>query len=220
MQKQHARSKQASKRGVIVKVTDKKDAPKALAQMLLDPGVNAAAVVQTYAGNTTDINAYVEVLSEHIKKVTDGDLGQVEGMLLGQAHALQSIFMNFAHRAKSQDYLSHMESFMRMALKAQNQCRMTLETLANVKNPPVVIARQANIAHGPQQVNNGVLPGKGCAISREEKPIQSNELLEAIDDKRMDIGAACSASRINPTIDAVETIDRPKNRKRKDKVSS
>jgi hypothetical protein len=32
--------------------------------------------------------------------------------------------------------------------------RMTLESLATIKNPPVVYARQANIAHGPQQVNN------------------------------------------------------------------
>ena len=40
---------------------------------------------------------------------------------------------------------------MRMALKAQNQCRMTLETLATIKNPPVVFAKQANTAQGPQQ---------------------------------------------------------------------
>jgi hypothetical protein len=45
---------------------------------------------------------------------------------------------------------------MRLALKAQSQCRATLEALANIKNPPVVIARQANFAAGPQQVNNSV----------------------------------------------------------------
>ena len=31
-----------------------------------------------------------------------------------------------------------------------------LETLANIKNPPTVFAQQANIAHRPQQVNNGM----------------------------------------------------------------
>jgi hypothetical protein len=30
--------------------------------------------------------------------------------------------------------------------------------LATIKNPPVVFARQANIAQGPQQVNNGMMP--------------------------------------------------------------
>ena len=38
---------------------------------------------------------------------------------------------------------------MKLALKAQNQCRMTLETLAAIKNPPVIYARQANFANGP-----------------------------------------------------------------------
>jgi hypothetical protein len=35
-----------------------------------------------------------------------------------------------------------------MALKAQNQCRMTLEMLATFKNPPLILPKQANIARG------------------------------------------------------------------------
>jgi hypothetical protein len=46
---------------------------------------------------------------------------------------------------------------MQMVLKAQSQCRATLKTLATIKNPPVVFARQANIAQGPQQVNNEMM---------------------------------------------------------------
>lgn len=34
--------------------------------------------------------------------------------------------------------------------KAQSQCRATLETLAAIKNPPVIYAKQANISNGPQ----------------------------------------------------------------------
>jgi hypothetical protein len=45
---------------------------------------------------------------------------------------------------------------MRMALRAQNQCRATLQTLAAIKNPPVVFANRANIASGPHPVNNGI----------------------------------------------------------------
>jgi hypothetical protein len=33
---------------------------------------------------------------------------------------------------------------MRMALRAQNQCRGNLETLAALKNPQVIFAKQAN----------------------------------------------------------------------------
>jgi hypothetical protein len=45
---------------------------------------------------------------------------------------------------------------MRLALRAQNQARATLETLSTVKNPPhpATFVRQQNIAHGAQQVNN------------------------------------------------------------------
>jgi hypothetical protein len=45
---------------------------------------------------------------------------------------------------------------MRLALKAQSQCRATIETLAEIKNPqPVAFVQQADVAHGPQQINNG-----------------------------------------------------------------
>jgi hypothetical protein len=45
---------------------------------------------------------------------------------------------------------------------------MTLETLATIKNPPVVFARQANIAQGPQQVNNQMMPAAEPSRGRGE----------------------------------------------------
>jgi len=64
---------------------------------------------------------------------------------------------------------------------------MTLETLATIKNPPVVFARQANINNGgQQQVNNGtvpqeaVKPAQALMGARAEKPDASQgELLAA-----------------------------------------
>lgn len=48
------------------------------------------------------------------------------------------------------------EEAHRLALKAQAQGVRTLEVLGALKNPqPVAFVKQANIAHGPQQVNNG-----------------------------------------------------------------
>ncbi len=46
--------------------------------------------------------------------------------------------------------------------QAQGQCRAALETPAPIKNPTVVFARQANIAHGPQQINNGMEPARAA----------------------------------------------------------
>lgn len=132
---------------------------RAMAKLALRPSVNAAAVLETYATTTLgdqDIGAIVAELSAGAEDLSGGNMKRAEAMLYSQAHALQAIFMNLSRRAASQEYLKQWEAYMRMALKAQNQCRMTLETLATIKNPPVVIARQANINNGgQQQVNNG-----------------------------------------------------------------
>jgi len=94
-------------------------------------------------------------------------------MLFAQANALQAVFYELLRRsgANMGVNLQATDTYMRLALKAQSQCRATLETLAAIKNPPVVYARQANIAHGHQQVNNGDARAR-------ENPNQSNEVLE------------------------------------------
>ena len=68
------------------------------------------------------------------------------------------------------------ETYLRLALRAQAQCRATLETLAVIKNPqPVAFVRQANIANGPQQVNNApAQPGESSRARESEN--QQNKL--------------------------------------------
>ncbi len=124
---------------------------------------------------------------------------------MNQATALQSLFARLAERSMSCDHIPGFEANMRMALRAQSQCRATLETLATIKNPPIVFAKQANIANGPQQVNNGV---SANVATREEKPIQSNELLEQEHGKRLDSGTSGAASCANPHMDTVGKVYR------------
>lgn len=186
--------------------------PKALAvaALALRPSANAAAIVQEYAKpfGEQDMGALIEELAASVEQVQGGDMKRCEAMLMGQAHALQSIFMNFSRRALNQEYQKNLESFFRMAMKAQNQCRMTLETLAAIKNPPVVFAKQANIAHGPQQVNNGI-----PAPSHAEKNVnQSNELLEAQHEQRLDTGTASEATGFDSAMATMGEIDRTANR--------
>ena len=73
-----------------------------------------------------------------------GDLKEVEAVLISQATALNTIFAELARRAALNmgEYLDAADKYMRLALKAQGQCRSTLETLATVKNPPVVFAKR------------------------------------------------------------------------------
>ncbi len=70
------------------------------------------------------------------------------------------------------------ELYLRLALKAQGQCRATLETLAVIKNPTALtFVKQANIAHGPQQVNNTIAPPDPQALSHGKTAIEPNKLL-------------------------------------------
>ncbi len=127
-----------------------------------------------------DINTLAVELGRKFEQVEKGDLRHCESMLVAQAHALQTVFVSLARRAVNQEYLKQYEMYLRLALKAQNQSRMTLETLAKIKNPPVLFAKQANINQGSgnQQVNNGT----PAPASHAGKTInQQNELLEVND---------------------------------------
>lgn len=151
-----------------------------------------------------DVPDLADVLRERAKAVQSGDLSGIEAMLAGQATALQSLFVRLAERAMSCDTVPGFDVNMRMALRAQNQARATVETLATIKNPPVVFAKQANIANGPQQVNNG--------IAREEPETAPSKVLEGITHERMDAGTSGAAGRSNQTLETVGAIDRAAHR--------
>lgn len=176
------------------------------AMAAITSGYNAAVVVQAYAKPSfgdIGIDHLFDLLQKSTTKIEDGNLKSAEAMLFGQAHALQAIFMNFAGRAANQSSLKNLETFLRLALKAQSQCRATLETLATIKNPPVIYARQANIANGPQQVNNGP---DNHARTEEIKPAK-NELLEVRNGERLDSGAQGAAIGVDQRVEALGKVD-------------
>ena len=95
-----------------------------------------------------------------------------------------------------------METNLRLALKAQAQCARTVEVLAAMKNPPIVFAKQANIAHGHQQINNNqpsTYAGKTIKFS--------NELLSEAGNAPLDTRGTLETIKINQELAAVETFD-------------
>lgn len=184
------------------------------AKLLLRPEVNAAIVMESYAiGGKTDLAALITELEHSLEPLGSNDLSQAEHMLMSQATALQSMFTSLSRRAMQQETMSNMDTFLRMALKAQSQCRMTLETLTTIKNPPVIYARQANITSGPQQVNNGVAPTTHAHAEKTEKP--QNELLEQKTHEQLDTRATATPGRADSAMAPVAEIDRPQKRKGK-----
>jgi hypothetical protein len=66
---------------------------------------------------------------------SDTPLLLAERILMSQAQSLNAVFCDMAKRANRQEYVANMDKLLRLALKAQSQCRATLETLSNIKNP-------------------------------------------------------------------------------------
>ena len=177
----------------------------ARAKMAIRPEVRAAFVISEFGGHP-DVAALAVQLEIGMNDVRKNDLRECEAMLYSQAHALQAIFVDAAQQVKKQGWFSTSEAYTRIALKAQNQCRATLETLAQIKNPPVVFARQANIAQGPQQVNNAMMPAgeprAGGKNKKYAKQTIGRELHERLDTRTP--GAAVGS---DPAIAPLGTFD-------------
>lgn len=192
----------------------------AIAHAALRPSINAAMVMQSYQGNiggiVVDINALVNGLADSCKAVNDGDLATMEAMLISQATALQTIFTSLARRAQTQKYQQNLEAFLGLALKAQAQSRATISALVDLKYPrQATFVKQANIANGPQQVNNGAI--EQTDSHARQLQTEQNKLLEGSYDtvtQRMDSREAQTSERSNPAVEAVGKVHRAKKSRR------
>ena len=146
-------------------------------ELVLSPSIQSAVGIKAWSGfaGEVDLAELLDGLRDRVKKVQDGDMTPIESMLFLQAMALETIFTSLSRRAASNDTLKPFQANMTLALKAQAQCRATLEALAEIKNPrPVAFVKQANISSGHQQVNNAALPvqhvGAAQGWGGEESP--------------------------------------------------
>lgn len=122
------------------------------ARTLTRPEIGAAAIMEKWSPNTYDVNVLADELATQVKAVNHGDIQRTESILLSQAQALDAIFVNLMRRSMTQTGLTQWEAYMRMGLKAQSQCRATLQVLTDIKNPrPVAFVMQANINNGGHQ---------------------------------------------------------------------
>jgi hypothetical protein len=207
-------NKKPPKNLTIVRDPGKSD-EQALAKAALDSAVNAANVVDTYQGNIIgsdlELDALVGSLKASMDKSAAGDLSELEALLIGQAMALQTMFVSLAKRAHAQQYQRNLEAFMGLALKAQAQSRATIQALVDLKYPRrATFVKQANIAHGPQQVNNGI----GSPAPALENKSQQNELLAGglHGSKKLDTRAAATPAGGNTRVEALEPVNRPQKR--------
>jgi len=176
-------------------------------------GAFTAATMHIYAGagEALGVTELLAAMRKAGDETVAGDMGRFERVLTHQFLTLDALFNNLAQRSGRQDSFKGIEVLMRLALKAQSQARATAETLALMKNPMPYI-KQANIAHGPQQVNNGSFQNstrtRAGARKSETAP---NELLEHQHGNTLDIGTQAAAGRADPAMATVEAKHRPTN---------
>jgi hypothetical protein len=171
--------------------------------------------LQEYGKAYSDLDfvGLIDALSEQVELANSGNLCRSGGMLVAQAHTLDTIFNNLAQRAALNlgVCIEATETYLKLALRAQSQCRATWEAVSAIQNPPLAgYVRQANIAHGPQQVNNGPTPE--AETSRTGKSINPpNELLEKKDGERLDIRATSTPGKTDQDVATVGEVDRTKD---------
>ena len=187
-----------NKSSVIVNAGKDEDQDEAISKTLSRPETQAAVTIQKLT-DLHDVNALAKILSKQTADVVGGNMTRPEAMLLSQAHTLDALFNSLVMKGLGQTHMPHYESFLRLAYKAQSQCRSTLQTLSDIKNPSVVYAKQANITNGNQQINNGV-----PAPRTQETIKYKNELLEHTHGERLDTREKSTASCINSELAAVE----------------
>ncbi|MBY0498770.1 MAG: hypothetical protein K2P74_04015 [Nitrosomonas sp.] len=173
-------------------------------EVQLSPTLLNTLTAQTFTKSIVgevDLTEAVEIMKEKSAKIVDGDLSELETTLTAQVISLNAIYTTLARRSMNCEYINQVETNLRLALKAQAQCARTIEILATMKNPPIVYAKQANIAQGHQQINNNTSP-----THAGENINSSNELLSENNNETLDTRGTIETGSINQELAAVETL--------------
>jgi hypothetical protein len=199
---------------ILIKQRPEESGAATVAREAQDPALRAAMVGFIHdpmkAAGPLDVNEYRKQIGAQAELVKSGDLSRPEEILSAQVGTLDMLFNILADKALRNitgGYREAGDAYLRMAMKAQAQCRTAIEAIGELKYPksPTFI-RQQNIA-AQQQVNN--YPAGEKIVEKE-----ANELMEMTNGERMDGGAAGKAIGHDPQLAAMGTIDGANHRRR------
>lgn len=83
-------------------------------------------------GKTVEASDAIKVIEEGIERVERGETLELESLLVSQCYSLNALFGRLASRAEQFIDISPMdyELNLKLALKAQSQCRASIETIS------------------------------------------------------------------------------------------
>lgn len=151
------------------------------ANLGLSPEFKAAVTAHAYAPliGEQSLGMVFQRIGELSTRSVKDNSKDLEYMLTSQAIALDSIFNRMAVQAQASigKHPKVVDTYLRLALKAQSQCRATAEALAVLKSPRQYI-NQTNVA-GAMQIN---IERENAHVDRraESQDAASNPTLEAL----------------------------------------
>jgi len=146
---------------LVVEQSVKETDGEALARTILQPGIRHGLVASGFGAKTIGsgidlpgIGDFATYISEVGKQAKSGDLAMASRMLAAQAVTLDSMFIELARRAAANmgEYINASDTYGRLALKAQGQCRATLEALAKLHQPREQTVRHVHVNEGGQAI--------------------------------------------------------------------
>ena len=143
-----------------VEQTPKETGAQAMARKLLDPAFKNAAASAGFLDKMLGgvempgVTDYADDLLAKAEKAATGELAMASRMLATQAVTLDAMFAELARRCAMNmgDYINASERYGRLALKAQSNCRATLEALAKLHQPREQTVRHVHVNEGGQAV--------------------------------------------------------------------
>ena len=188
---------------------DKQSKSEHYAKVSLSPATMSAVLADSFTTSIFPdlaISDVASVLREKITIIQNGDMQPIEAMLIGQAQALQTMFVSLGRQAASKTSLPQCTAFMNLALKAQSQSRATIQALVELKYPKqATFVKQANIAGGHQQINNATSTHAHTPAHAKAIENQPNELLSEMNHATLDSSRTAATSQINKAMATVAT---------------
>lgn len=134
----------------------KSDAQKT-AEISLDPAAHGMAALRLFNKGSFGEQDTTEVylaLESQAKAARNGDLKHYRAILAMQADALNGMFTELSRRAAANmgEYLNATQLYLRLGLKAQAQCRATIEALEQMTSGHVQTVKHVHVNEGGQAV--------------------------------------------------------------------
>lgn len=168
-----------------VEASSEKSPARTRAEVAFSSYATNTLTTQAFSDNfgELDLQECVAVMTERQAQIRSGNLSALENMLTAQAVTLNALFNKLAQRSGMNmgEHLGAADTYMRLALKAQSQCRSTIEAINEIKNPSsATFVRQANIGNAVQ-VNNGQQNRNSthAGARMEKNQTEPNKLLAA-----------------------------------------